>query len=557
MFDPSTWGRLTEVKDQTDFLNTCTGLWTALKKADKARAEIDLMGQINAIQWQLAKSQVLPMSNMPHLTYNIPWDSLPSWLVENVRKVSSATGWDGQSVLMAMLVAISMASWGRYTVRVNQYWSEPINLYSLVIAPSGTRKSALVEILKQPFVEFIGNIRQEYDRLSPRQDFIAKEQLRALKKVRQDESNRILVREAKKGGSCDYDTIVHLVKEEAVRAYDVVEQIEAMSCPARPSPFLSDSTSKGLLVALQDQGECQAIFEPEGGLIEKLTNDSRFDIDLLIKAHGREEHDSKMYHRVIILNHPSLNILYGVQPEVAAKFYRKKTMNERGLTARFLPLFVRSQNPGAACDDLESYKRVINDILADCYTQDSRREFRILEVSTEAQNIIVDFMHKNETLIQGGFDHMASFLSKLHGTACRLAGVLHLLINEKRSEQVQISPLTMRLGIELASALLPHADYAYNPFGLTAFDNALTILDWTLKTYRTFFELRHLMQSRRINKELAERAVGLLAHHNVLREIENDNGAIYCVVNPNIYPVHLRPPSLPLYPAASYWNSGL
>jgi hypothetical protein len=368
------------IRDHTYFLNTFNKYWATLKSNHEIKAELDLNSQIRALQAQLRYLSITPMTNMPSLQPPIPWSDFRPDLVDAVDAFSAITGWDRLASLISVLTAVVMASSGAYTIMVKSGWLEPLNMYTMNIAPSGANKSAAIKIIRKPFNTYVEEQRVIYDRSAAHQTLVVEAQTKAIKKLSQAQINAA-VREGLKNGDADvYTSIIQRVEEEMTVVSEVLTQVEATRPYSRPNFFLSDCSSKGLQAGLSAQNECLAICEPEGDLMLKAASDPKFDIAPLLKGFGREEHIYSQAGKDVCLHRPSINILYGVQPELAAKFYRKVMDAGRGLDARFIPMFVCHQSPKAVDADFRGYDSKIRRILADCYSQNPNREERFLEI---------------------------------------------------------------------------------------------------------------------------------------------------------------------------------
>jgi len=528
--------QLIAINRETDVLNVFNRHWAAVKNNRKITAEIDLNQQINSLLYQLALSQPVPIVNQPSLAFGINWDLLPKGLKEQVWKISAALGWDSVSILMTKLTNVAMASSGVFQIHVRPGWTEELVLYVMLTAESGAGKSRLINLNKKPMNVVMDGLRSKHEQTAGRQALIAKEQAKAVDKMRQENQKKRIQAELQQEGRCDYNKLIQLVAEEVTEASEALNQAGGLDQFSRPDFFISNGTSKGIQEALLSNHEFQAICEPEGGLIKAITEDSRFDIDLILKAHGGEEHQITTSRERKHLKRPRLVILYGIQPGVAAKFFGSSSLIERGLTSRFLPLFPRllpRQNiEGVSLDDDEW---IIKHILTTCYEQNRAGIIRVMMLDREANQMITNFEYELDNMIPNGFDHMASFINKLRGTACRLAGALHLWANSHNPDEIPISARTMFSAIELARTLLPQADYAYNSCGLKAYAVANIILEWIKKHSKPHFDLRFVLQDKGLKKSQALPALDVLDMHHILRQITTPRNAVICVVNPHIH----------------------
>ena len=155
-------------------------------------------------QWeQLCKRVPMKLSYGPYFVSPINSLSLPQDLDELCRVVSAITGWPYQTVLLVIINYICAAARGRYRVKINEQWSEPVVLYSIGIAQPSKNKSLVHSILSPPFEEYQSRLMNSYAR--ERESVKDKESM--LKRTKKKAQNEILKdswREMK-AGSADPD----------------------------------------------------------------------------------------------------------------------------------------------------------------------------------------------------------------------------------------------------------------------------------------------------------------------------------------------------------------
>lgn len=459
--------RLIALNRETDMMNTFVRHWAALSNIQKIDAAIDLNQQISGLSYQLSLLPITPISNRPHFVYNINWDLFPKEQADLVTRISAAMGWDPTIILIAMLSGVAMATCGVFKITVRPGWIEQLLLYTMLIAESGAGKSRLFNMIKGPMNTAMDEKRSRYDQTAGRQAFVARAQAKIINKAHHANQAMRIQAELKSEGRCDYNKLVQLVGEEAASAYDALEQVEGTGPTFRPNHFISSGTSKGILAALIQNHGHQAICEPEGGLILNIARDTRFDLDVLLKPYGGESHQYTTSHGIASLSRPRLNILYGVQPEVAVKFFGNTNLVECGLTSRFIPVFpILHERQNIEVTGLDIHDQIIRHLLDTCYDQNQAGTIRVLKLDKEAEYMVASFESELERWISSDLDSRSSFVKKLPGTACRLAGAMHLWRTPQNPDKTPISGQTMTCGIELARASMPPADYVYNPRGL-------------------------------------------------------------------------------------------
>jgi hypothetical protein len=81
-----------------------------------------------------------------------PVDALPGWVGDQVAAVAEATQTPPDLAGCIALAALSTAAGGRARVQVHQGWIEPVNIYTVVAMPPGSRKSAVFAAMIAPLL---------------------------------------------------------------------------------------------------------------------------------------------------------------------------------------------------------------------------------------------------------------------------------------------------------------------------------------------------------------------------------------------------------------------
>ena len=106
-----------------------------------------------------------------------PIMDLPEILREMVNSVSVTTSTDKSMAATAVLSAMSHCFSGMYRMYGKQDHSEPINLFTLILASPAERKSPVMRFIKKPFIEFA----REFNDSHKLQIFTSQEQAAKLK----------------------------------------------------------------------------------------------------------------------------------------------------------------------------------------------------------------------------------------------------------------------------------------------------------------------------------------------------------------------------------------
>lgn len=504
---------------------------------DESNREQSLNNLHNTLSWR----QVTNLCCRPSWSADVDvFTGLPPDMLRYIEELHGQTGWDRQAILLALLETLAMALRGRYKLQLDDDWLEAIVLYSFIIAESGLKKSELAHKLKGPQVEF-ATARQEafsenaQNKLKPSD----------IKQVK----NRAMSIAAKKIPDClsmadVFAATLSLQKEATTLAENCKNGVTTL-----PQLFADSFTTKKLIQAMPEQGGGFNIFEAEGGSLLNLANTRGADLDILLKGYTMESFSRENMREASHIANPFLNMCYMVQPDIARQLYQKTHLKEIGLLPRFLICFAEaplttgtqygqeyaehriSSLGKTSC--AEDYSKKIQSMLARNYTQNPKREIYVAKADAEAYRQIKEFeCYISTGLAQGHFANAQPFMRKLHGTAGRIAFLIHAWRYDQPEAHL-ISGQDMQLGISIANMLMPHADYAFSPSGLCAYTDAQKILAWVRKHKCGRFTSRDIGQGvENMRKENIFPALDLLAQHNVLAQLIIPNRSRECVVHP-------------------------
>jgi hypothetical protein len=523
-------------RQQTEAINRFIDNRAAQKRFAQFQEEDILNSQLsnkaskmNANYWRMPQLGPGPEDNPVDGTL------LPSDFATLINHVAKITGWDVHAVLMLTLTSLSMGARGRYKLRLDSHWNEALNLYTMISAASGSKKSLLVDIFKTPFKDFEAQRNQNYSAKHP----IATEQAITIHKAK-EVYRRLAIKEAL-ADAFDPETgynINAFFKNAQTRAAEIAEADKVyVADAAKVTRLFADSfTMKKLVKSMYHQGGGIALFEPEGNSIVNILNDKRQSLDPLLKGYTMESFsDQSLTGGETYIDNPFLNIAYVVQDDIVKRIYSSERFARVGLTPRFLPYFVTQLYPSAADPDSEVLavlEEKITSMLGRNYTQDQNREIYTISVSQEAYKIIKSFELEIANQISYSCPpYLISFMKKLHGTAARIAGILHTWIYDE-PEKYLVDANEMQAGIAIARMITDHANYAFNPSGLCAYYDALKIIEWFRRHRRYIFTSRDVGQGiGNMTNANTFPALDLLEQHNIITQLITPNHPRICAVH--------------------------
>lgn len=397
-------------------------------------------------------------------------------IVDAAAYLHKLTGISQSGIMFSILSIISMASWGRYKVKVRSRWIEPQVDYAILACPSGSRKSALCAALRKPFERFsqTPHTKEDAELIFELQDVIRSYNARLKKKRLADLPLQ--------NPNAEIISNLHALAQESSSWKKVSARMDSQR---RIS--LSAATQLGMIKAMASNGGCQAILEEEG---HALSSDALLGKDnpiAFLKGHTMEniQYDS-VKQGTIIVTDAALPQLHIVQKDAVVRVYSKQSLRKLGVLARFQIFIMQDTNRSyPTVDDeqgemaLETLQEHIFNILAKHHTNVSPRRIEEVQVSAEARAVAEEFEAQAGAWAEQVLnDDLRAYLNKLHGQAVRFAADLHLFNNPETPCETPITQEEMLAGVSMAQELKSHADVLYSPNGLMAQEHAKLILDW-------------------------------------------------------------------------------
>lgn len=452
----------------------------------------------------------------------IPFDSvdlpkfpvycLPADIKDYVAAIAEATQTPVDMAGVASLTAMSVCVQGKYKIKAKADWIEPLNLYSVVVANPGERKSAIMSLITK-YIE-------DYEREKNKEIESEVNQNRLEKRLLQKEIDKLIENAAK--DPTKYKSKLKEKQDELTNFVDV-----------KPLRLLADDASAEALTSLlaANNGK-MAVISSEGGIFEILNGrySQSVNIDTFLKAHDGDLIiiDRKGRETEYIKN-PCLTVLLSVQPQVLNGLVSNEVFRGRGLTARFLYCIPESII-GDRIYDTEAipdeYKTQYKNLCYSLLKIPQEEKAKLLYLSDEAKKVFADFFYELEPRHRNDLENMADFSGKLHGTTLRIAGILHLASNNLA--ETLISRETMLNAIELGYYFLEHARAAYQLMGA---DEQLYDAKYLLKRIesmeQTEISKRDLFQicKGKFKKiDAMESAIQILIEMEYIREIDISTG---------------------------------
>lgn len=440
-------------------------------------------------------------------TPDFPFYALPKPFGEFVYALSESTQTDPGLAGSAVVAALSAALGGYVKVQVRPGYSEPTNVWTLGVAPSGDRKSSVVRAALDPLY---AAEKELHEKMAP---------VLSERAVQRDIAERA-AEKAKRdaGNAANAETRNKLTSEASTLA----GQAAGMKVQAAPRIIGDDVTIEALVSHLAEQNGRFAVISAEGGLFTGLSGrySDKVDITPVLKAHAgdrirvdRKGRDSEF------VDDPALTVGIMIQPGILAEATANRTFVASGLMARFLYSWPRSKvgrrnvDPAPVSQDLSKrYWDALYSLACGVREGDGTRT---LTLSAEADAARLAYATKVEHELGpgGSLAHMDGWASKVVGASIRMAGLFHAA-SDKDSDI--ITGNAMDSGILLAEYYTKHATKVFDGLSESAAEHALArrVLELIIRKDMDYFTNRDIVMAATRswcpNKETAQQAINVL-----------------------------------------------
>ena len=407
-----------------------------------------------------------------------PVDALPEVIRRYVLAVAESTQTAVDMAAVEALGVVSLCSQGKYFIRGNADWAEPLNTYTVVILPPAERKSSVLSMMIHPVEVYE---KMENERRSPE---IVKSQME-LSKL--EKEKRSLVERASKGKATEED-IKNKAKE--IAEYEPVKPLRL---------FVDDVTSEKLTSVLAENNGCAAVVSAEGGIFDIISGlySRNVNIDVFLKGHSgdtiRVDRIGRASESII---HPALTMVLAVQPEVLNGLMSNNTFRGRGLTARFLYSMPKSTvgSRSFSTEPIPEGVRVrYQDLIEAILSSDNEQQPISLDDGTG--EVLETLFNEVEGRLKGDLAEIPDWAGKFVGSVLRISGILHVMKYPKDSMFDPVDRETMENAVTIGRYFLEHAKAAYSLMGADAVNkNARYLLSAIKRERLTEFSRRDAMR---------------------------------------------------------------
>lgn len=380
-----------------------------------------------------------------------PVDALPEVIRRYALAVAESTQTPVDMAAVEALGIVSLCCQGKYFIRGNADWAEPLNTYMVVIMEPAERKSSVLSMMIRPVEEY------EKGENSRRNVGIIESQM-VLRRL--EKEKRSLVERASKGKATEEEV---RAKAAEIAKYEPVKPLRL---------FVDDVTSEKLTSVLAENKGRAAVVSAEGGIFDIISGlySRNVNIDVFLKGHSgdtiRVDRIGRASESII---HPALTMMLAVQPEVLNGLMSNNTFRGRGLTARFLysmpksTVGSRSFSTKPIPEGVRArYQALIETILSGGNEQEP------ISLDDGAREVLEDLFNEIEGRLKGDLAEISDWAGKFVGAVLRISGILHVMKYPKDSMFDAVDRETMEHAVTIGRYFLAHAKAAYSLMGADA-----------------------------------------------------------------------------------------
>ena len=203
-----------------------------------------------------------------------PVDAFPGWLAAQVRETARFTQTPCDLGASVGLAVLGTAAGGRAVVEVRGSWREPVNLFTVVAMPSGTRKSAVFAELTGPLLV------TEAGLVAAAGPQILEAETQRKIALRDAEKAAIQAAGLDEAGAAEKATADAIAKAQLA---------ESITVPVMPRLVADDITPEAASSLLAEQAGRLAVLSAEGGIFATLAgrySAGQPNFEVFLKGHS-------------------------------------------------------------------------------------------------------------------------------------------------------------------------------------------------------------------------------------------------------------------------------
>lgn len=512
-------------------------------------ADSDIQQKVNIARTRMGVYPILPFQPKQLLS-EIQYINNPVFasIYDFASALSMGNGFPPEANMLAVITTSGQASQGRYFTEESGWYEKGV-LNTVFLDESGTKKSFFFELFESPFRIFEDKKKEEYARIAP--ELLHRKKIAAIVEKKLHAEAAHATYKAIQANDEDIETGIQ-------KYIKIINNYNCKSEAAVPRIFIGTGTAAKIAKELMLQGENLISISAEGGLLKQICKWKDKDLDLFLTSFTKEKwlHETDKGGIIELKNH-SLSILANTQPKIIEDFFKNDDFIERGGMSRLLIYNTDAVEYTGKIDWNDEkflsaksiYEKKILSLLNQHYTQNQNRELFKIPVEPDAIGELKYFELENRNFVINNQTNLPiqlrSFSLKLHGTALRIAMLLHIWQHDSPCNY-PISLEAVRCGIHIACWLYNHADRATHRQEIEAHkDRTEKLIHFLRSLYinrypKTYITAREVQQKCRAVKESSSitlKYLRFLASLNYCQEIYTPKGhSCIFALHPSIYP---------------------
>ncbi|WP_433797869.1 DUF3987 domain-containing protein [Actinoplanes sp. CA-252034] len=462
-------------------------------------------------------SPLIPLGKGRHLPA-FPAELLPGWVAEQALAVAEFTQTPIDAAGSIALACLSTAAGGRAEIEVRGSWREPTNLFTVVVLPPGSRKSAVFAAMVAPILVAEKAL---IERVAPA---IIEAELLAKVAGKAAEKASLAAANADVSGR---DTLIAEATAAAMNA-------EAIKVPVKPQLVADDVTSETAQSILAEQGGRLAVLSPEGGIFATIAGrySGTPNLEVFLKGHaGDMMRVDRLSRDGGHVDKPALTMGLAVQPEILRDIAGMPGFRGLGLLARIL--FAVPENTvgfrkiGADPIPTQIAAAYHANLQALVLTLAEWTDPAVLVLTPDANEAVLDIERQVEPRLApgGAWSHIVDWGSKYTGAVVRIAGLIHLAEHLRDGWGKPVDVDTIKRAAQIGEYYAAHALGAFDDMGAdVATRNARTILAWIERTDTRAFTKREVFRALKSSQLPAagdfDAPLSVLEAHGYLRHLD-------------------------------------
>ena len=403
-----------------------------------------------APQWE----QPIPFTQ--HTLPPFPVDAFPPAIRDYVLAVAETTQTKVDMSATAALAVLALCQQGKFRIKGKDDWTEPLNLFAVIVAEPSERKSAVINFMTQPVSQYEAKYNQQHAAAIER----SRMEKRILEKQQRNLEDQVL-----KG------------KAHMADLQDISLQLAEFREKTPMRLFVDDVTTEKLTSILAENNGTAAVVSAEGGIFDMLAGiyTKNVNIDVFLKGHsGDNIRVDRVGRNSESIMNPALTVLLAVQPSVLSGMMHNGVFRGRGLTARFMYCMPQSivgerkyRTQPIPAEVSRCYEVVIRNLLED----ETHKDPKIINLSPEADKLLESFACEVESKMKTEYADIPDWAGKLVGAVLRISGLLCRAANSHCSDFLDLSDSmvvdeeTMAGAIAIGRYFTEHSRAAYSLMG--------------------------------------------------------------------------------------------